>query len=280
MCAFVGTDRILVVSVQEHNTHKTTMNTLIWESLTRTFGEIKAGSVKVRQILVALASSQKPSRGVSLYSRFVNRPAGRLLAAFCYRVGLSPNGVTTVSGIVTAIGMLVIVCGDPAVLRGLLGMLLLVAGFAFDSADGQLARLTGRGSPAGEWLDHVVDAGKIVVVHSVVVISVFRFSNFSPWLCLAPMCFAVVSVVIFVGGLLTDLLTRNVADTVVSRARPSNARAFALLPADYGILALSFTLYGWFDLFTVVYVVLLIANLLIMVILLIKWFRHLSGLKR
>ncbi len=40
--------------------------------------------------------------------------------------------------------------------------LMLLIGYAFDSADGQLSRLTGRSSPAGEWLDHMVDATKVV----------------------------------------------------------------------------------------------------------------------
>lgn len=51
--------------------------------------------------LKQLSKAQKPARGVPGYSRFVNRPAGRLFAAAAHRIGLSPNHVTAASGLVT-----------------------------------------------------------------------------------------------------------------------------------------------------------------------------------
>lgn len=225
-----------------------------------------------------LAAAQKSRRGVSLYSRFVNRPIGRVLAAACYTLRMSPNQVTGVSAFCTAAGLALLVTGEPTPVRAVGVMLLLVLGFALDSADGQVARLTGRGSAAGEWLDHIVDAGKQVVVHATVLVTVYLYVGVDAWWYLVPLGFQLVSVVTFVGGLLVDLLKRAGATNTVQQPRtPSTIRAIALLPADYGILALSFVLFGWPILFLIVYTLLLAANLVVAMLLLLKWFRELQS---
>ncbi|HEX5568181.1 MAG TPA: CDP-alcohol phosphatidyltransferase, partial [Streptomyces sp.] len=48
---------------------------------------------RFRCALGGLSAAQKPGRGVSLYSRYVNRPAGRLLAAAAHALGMSPGQV-------------------------------------------------------------------------------------------------------------------------------------------------------------------------------------------
>ena len=119
----------------------------------------------VRETMRTLAGFQKSNRGAPAYSRFVNRPVGRVFAALAYRYGLSPNGVTAVSACTTLTGLAVLVLVPVSVWTGLVVGLLLAAGYAIDSADGQVARLTGRGSIAGEWLDHSVDCVKATLVH-------------------------------------------------------------------------------------------------------------------
>lgn len=228
-----------------------------------------------RLALSDLASAQKSTRGVSLYSRFVNRPIGRLLAALSYRLGMSPNQVTAASGVTTAAGILVMLAGPPHPLRGVVVALLLVLGFALDSADGQVARLTGRGSAAGEWLDHVLDAAKIVSIHAAVLIVAFRFFPMGGRWLLVPLGFQVVSIVTFFGGELERHLRPSSKANLAPR-EPSMLRAVGLLPADYGILAISFGLFGWPWLFAIVYGLLFVANLVIMLLLLSKWFRALS----
>lgn len=52
-------------------------------------------------VLRELRGAQKTAKGVSLYSRYVNRPAGRVLAAGAYRCGLTPNQVTLISAAFT-----------------------------------------------------------------------------------------------------------------------------------------------------------------------------------
>ena len=114
-------------------------------------------------IVRSLASAQKPGRGAPPYSRWINRRLGRLLAAAAYLAGRTPNQVTGLSALMTAIALVLVATVRPALWLGILVAFLLLLGYALDSADGQLARLRGGGTKAGEWLDHVVDAFKIVI---------------------------------------------------------------------------------------------------------------------
>lgn len=224
-----------------------------------------------------LAVAQKSSKGVSLYSRWVNRPIGRVLAAAAHVLGVGPNAVTAVSALVTGSGLLVLVLAPPSMITGLLVAALLVLGFALDSADGQVARLSHTSSMAGEWLDHVVDAGKMVLVHTAVLIAAWRFWDGSARWLLVPLAYQVVSVVMFSGLTLVDLLERTRSGSKSAKGNPSTIRALALLPADYGILALSFVLWGFGPAFRVCYLLLAAVNLLILVAMLVRWFRKLSA---
>src|SRR3954447_9483530 len=95
-----------------------------------------------------LRTAQKSAKGVSLYSRYVNRPAGRVLAAGAYRVGLTPNQVTLVSAAFSLGAVVTVALVRPSWAVALVVYAALATGFAFDSADGQLARLTRTGGPA------------------------------------------------------------------------------------------------------------------------------------
>ena len=59
-------------------------------------------------------------------------------------------------------------------MTGVVVSLLLILGYALDSADGQLARLLGGGTPEGEWLDHVIDSAKLATIHLAVLVSLYR----------------------------------------------------------------------------------------------------------
>lgn len=220
----------------------------------------------------ALAAAQKTSAGVSLYSRYVNRPFGRVFAVLAVRAHLSPNAVSLLSAAVTAAGIAVLLAGPVAPGTGLLCAALLVVGFALDSADGQVARITGRSSPAGEWLDHVIDSGKMVAVHGAVLVAVFVRGEVDDRWLLVPLAFILVATVMFAGGLLTRFLTPGAAPA----RHPNTLRAVALLPADYGILAVIFCLWGLPAVFIPVYTLLFAANALLLALLLAKWFREVS----
>ena len=223
-----------------------------------------------------LATAQKTSRGVSLYSRFVNRPTGRVLAAAAHVLGLSPNQVTLASAVATATGAGLLAAMPPSPVQSLAVWFLLALGFSLDSADGQLARLQGGGSAVGEWLDHVVDAGKVVGVHLAVLVMLYRFGPSQGAALLVPLAFALVSTLIFAGGTLAPLVRRG--SGVAPPSRPnSTVAALGLLPADYGVLCLVFLLTWHIELFFLTYSVLLVVNAALLCLLLAKWFRELSA---
>ncbi|MER5987742.1 CDP-alcohol phosphatidyltransferase family protein [Streptomyces sp. NPDC001787] len=239
-------------------------------------------------VLRELRGAQKTSKGVSLYSRYVNRPAGRVLAAGAFRAGMTPNQVTLVSALFTFAAISSLALAPPSWGLGLAVCAGLVTGFAFDSADGQLARLTGRGGPDGEWLDHVVDCAKMILVHTAVLISFYRFTELPSdiWLLL-PLGFLFVSVLTFCAGLLREQLGRAAARAVPAGSDPagsapapaSRLRAVVLLPADYGVFCLVFPLLGAPGAFRTGYAVLAAVHAVFLVAFLAKWFRELKAFR-
>ncbi|WP_432150654.1 CDP-alcohol phosphatidyltransferase family protein [Streptomyces sp. bgisy029] len=234
-------------------------------------------------VLRELRGAQKSAKGVSLYSRYVNRPAGRVLAAGAYRAGLTPNQVTLISALFTYAALAAVALVEPSWTLGLAVWAALAIGFAFDSADGQLARLTGRGGPDGEWLDHVVDCGKLVLVHTAVLISFYRFGELpsDAWLLL-PLGFQLAAVVTFCAGLLREKLGKAaVTEAPVAQAAApvSPVRAVALLPADYGVFCLVFLLLGAPGALRAGYAVLAVVHTLFLAAFLAKWFRELRALR-
>ena len=81
------------------------------------------------------------------------------------------------SALFTFSGIAVIAILPPSLGWAVLSSVLLVIGYALDAADGQLARLQGSGSRAGESLDHTVDALKTSVLHLAILTSRFRFDD-------------------------------------------------------------------------------------------------------
>ncbi|MFE9257980.1 CDP-alcohol phosphatidyltransferase family protein [Streptomyces sp. NPDC006879] len=239
--------------------------------------------------LTELRGAQKSAKGVSLYSRFVNRPVGRYLAAGSYAAGLTPNQVTLISAGFSFAAIAAIALTGPSWVLGLAVWAALAVGFAFDSADGQLARLRGGGSPAGEWLDHVVDCAKITALHSAVLIAFYRFpaqygiagadgAADAGWL-LVPIGFLFAAIVTFFGGLLTEKLKPKPAAGSAAPT-PSTLRAVALLPVDYGVFCLVFLLLGGGDWFRWAYAALGVVAGLFLLAFTAKWFRELNAVVR
>lgn len=228
-----------------------------------------------------LASSQKGhARGAPAYSVYVNRRIGRVLATAAYRLGWTPNRVTAVSALHTfvAIGLLILL---PAQWwSGIAVALLLVLGYALDSADGQVARLRGGGSLAGEWLDHFVDALKIASLHLAVLVALWLHTPYRDTLwMLVPLVFSVIGVVTFFGMLLNDLLKGKVGvHSTHVRGGGTFARSMALVPTDFGLLCLVFVLWGWTTGFLWVYAVLALANGAFLVLAAMKWFREIRAI--
>ena len=231
-----------------------------------------------RDAVVALRAHQKSNRGGPAYSRYVNRPIGRRLAAVAYRLGCTPNQVTALSAVCTFSGIASIALVEPSVPSALGTSLLLVLGYTLDSADGQLARLRGGGSVAGEWLDHVVDAAKTSSIHLAVLVHWYRFSEHSEAMLLVPMGFQVVASVLFFTIILNDQIRRARRGTtemlLAADGSSSPLYSLAVIPTDYGLLCLVFSLLSWRAGFTLVYSALFAANALFTLLALVKWFRE------
>ena len=237
-----------------------------------------------RQTLARLRAAQKPAgRGAPAYSIYVNRKLGRYIAAAAYRAGLTPNQVTTISATLTFAAILLLALVPPTFWLGLAVTVLLAAGYAFDSADGQVARLRGGGSASGEWLDHVVDAIKSSTLHAAVLITAYRFlvpTDQRAWL-LVPIGFMAVAAVSFSVFLLNDLLkaARAGRDTTsVIRTGSTPLRSLLGAPTDYGVLVYVFLLLGLPTAFLVVYGLLFVAHLGYLALALPKWFRDIAAL--
>jgi phosphatidylglycerophosphate synthase/glycerol-3-phosphate cytidylyltransferase-like family protein len=236
----------------------------------------EAGDASVRSHHERLRTAQKPSRGVSLYSSRVNRPAGRWLAALAATLRLTPDQITWASAFVSLLGAALIALPTPGPLTGALAGLALVFAFALDSADGQLARLTGGGSPAGEWLDHVVDCGVKVCLHSAVLIAWYRNGVSGGWL-LVPLLFVLVSLVMFQGGTLAAKLHEARGGGRSEATGASRLSPVLLLPVDHGVISAAFLLWGFPQVFGFVYLALALAHTAMLVALSRHWYAQLAS---
>jgi phosphatidylglycerophosphate synthase len=232
----------------------------------------------LRATVARLAASQKSSKGAPAYSRFVNRPLGRVLAAVAYRLGLTPNTVSAASAALTAIGIAVLALAPPAAGTAVAVCAALVLGYALDAADGQLARLRGGGTLSGEWLDHMIDAVKISTLHVVVAVTVYRSFGVDERWTLVPLGFGVVAAVHFFGTILGDQLRRQRPASVRPGARTSTLRSLAVLPTDYGVLCLAFALLGLPRAFLACYTVLFVGTAGYLALAVVKWFRDMQAL--
>jgi phosphatidylglycerophosphate synthase len=234
------------------------------------------------EALRALGGAQKAAaRGAPLYSRFVNRKIGRVIAAAAATTPLTPNGVTMISALLTFSGIAVLALAPYGWGTGVLVTVLLVLGYATDSADGQLARLRGGGSPAGEWLDHVVDATKVVSLPLALFLGLHR-AEAATWVLLTALAATVVQSVFFFTMILTEQLRRahGTVPLAGGTGRGGWVRSLVAVPTDYGLQCYTFVLLGALPVFSWVYAVIVVATAGYLVLALAKWYRELRGLAR
>lgn len=231
-----------------------------------------------REALARLGQVQKPGRGAAPYSRWVNRGLGRVWAALAYSLGLRPNTVTLVSATFTFSALILVMTIEPDARLGFLVTALLLVGYSLDAADGQLARLTGGGSIAGEFLDHFVDAVKVNVFHIAILVSLYRFGDAPTWSLANAVAFQALSALMFFGLIFMGLLRTVSGQPSRGSDRSSRLQSIAVIPQDYGLLCMVFLLIGWPELFRVAYAVLFAVNLLLLVGALAKWWREVRAL--
>jgi phosphatidylglycerophosphate synthase len=240
----------------------------------------RAGRASYREAMQRLGSAQKSAKGAPAYSRFVNRRLGRHLAAVAYAAGLVPNQVTAISAAFSFAAIVLVATVDPTWPIAVLISALLVLGYAWDSADGQVARLRGGGSIAGEWLDHMVDCVKILSLHLAVLVSLYRFADLDhAAYLLIPAGYTLVASAYFFGWLLTDQLRRSAgaapATPVPDATRPSVLRSLLVLPGDFGLLCLVFLTFAWTSAFLTLYGTLMVLNAAFLLIGMTRWYRDL-----
>ena len=108
-------------------------------------------SARLRDIREQYRSSLKSSDTEETFDLIFYRPIGFVWALICKRLGITPN-VVTIASIFLGVGAGVMFYFQPLWMN-IIGMLLLMWADAFDSADGQLARMTHQYSRIGRILD-------------------------------------------------------------------------------------------------------------------------------
>lgn len=200
-----------------------------------------------------LGAAQKTGQGVPAYTRWVNRRGARVVAAVGFASGWTPNLVTAMSACLSVVGIILLLVFPPTMWLSVTVAVLLAAGYLFDSADGQLARLSGLSSVTGEWIDHVVDAFRSPAIHlaTAVAIMIYRPDNW--WLAVVALVYSLVTSGQFLSQILAEAFVRKAGRR---QTRGGDLRSWVLLPTDPGMLCWTFLLWGIFPAFAVVYTVL------------------------
>lgn len=192
--------------------------------------------------------------------------------------GLTPNQATAVSAAMSATGIALVAAVRPTVWLGVLVAVLLAAGYVMDSVDGQLARLRGGGSKSGEWLDHTVDCFKSLTLHLAVLVSWYRFADLpTPEWLLVPIGFTVVAGATYFGLILMPTLRPQRGPATVDGPEHP-LRQFLILPTDYGFVCWVFVLFGFPDVFRLVWTLLFVAAAAMLALAMTKWWRELRAL--
>lgn len=194
------------------------------------------------------------NRGGGLFTEAVSQRLGALLCVPAERLGLAPTALTmanlglglTASVLVAALAGRMHAGTVPAVAVGLLALGLWHLAYALDCADGQLARVTGRTSPAGQRVDVLSDAAMQIGLVAAVSTVAREYTPAAPtWL-----------VTVFAGtwmvNLVTSVLQQGAAAGSLVTSRSSVVRV-AKLVRDYGavitviglVLALAPTATSW-----------------------------------
>jgi phosphatidylglycerophosphate synthase len=179
------------------------------------------------------------NRGGGLYSEAVSQRLGAVIALAGHRLGLAPTVLTLLNLVFGLAASVTVIALAPRAAAGAapawaVGLFALVAwqiAYAFDCADGQLARVTGRTSTAGARLDILCDvAAQIGLVAALSAVAVAYRPTTPVWLVAA-----------FVGTWMVNLVTSvmqsgpNAASMLPSR---SLAVRVVKLARDYGAVIL------------------------------------------
>jgi phosphatidylglycerophosphate synthase len=174
-------------------------------------------------------------RGGGLFTETVNQRAGAAMCVPAYRLGLPPTALTLgnlLIGLVASVGVIAFapLVRDGRVsapLVGLVALLLWHVAYSLDCADGQLARVTGKTSPAGKRVDILSDVAlQIALVAAVSTVARTYTPGLPVWLVAA-----------FAGCWMVNLVTSGMqqGDTAASLVTNSSPVVRVVkLVRDYG----------------------------------------------
>ncbi|AMB60245.1 CDP-alcohol phosphatidyltransferase [Microterricola viridarii] len=207
--------------------------------------------------LSGLRSAQKPGAGVPAYTRWVNRRLARFAAAAAYTLGWSANVVTAVSAVLSFAALGLMLFAPQSATLGIAVAALLAAGYVLDSADGQVARLSRSSGPAGEWLDHVVDAIRTPAIHLAVLIGLSAVPGLGTW----PLAVAVGYCLLSSGQFMSQILSEQLSGAAKPVSESAGIRqSLVLIPTDMGTLCWVFLLWGVPEVFVWVYTGMFLLN--------------------
>jgi phosphatidylglycerophosphate synthase len=136
----------------------------------------------------------RTNRGGGLFSEAFSQRLGAGFAVVAHRVGASPTALTLANLVLGLAASVAVIALAGPVARGTapawaVGLLALVGwqiAYALDCADGQLARVTGRTSPAGARIDVLCDvAAQIALVTALAATAVAQRPGTPAWLVAA-----------------------------------------------------------------------------------------------
>ncbi len=165
----------------------------------------------------SFADFSRVNRGGGLYSEAVSQRLGAGVAVAANRLGIRPTTLTLANLVIgLAVATTVILrAGSWSAWVGVLALIGWQVAYVLDCSDGQLARVTGQGSPAGARVDILCDvASQIALVAALSTVAWHR-SGASVWL-----------IALFSGTWLVNIVTSvlqsgpNAASMVPSRSLP------------------------------------------------------------
>ena len=126
---------------------------------------------------ITFANSLKSSDTEEWWDIHFNRPIGYFWAKCAIPLHITPNMITIASIFIGAVGGWLFYYNDLKI--NIIGMLLLALANTFDSADGQLARLTGNKTPLGRILDGLAGDVWFFVIYLALVLRLTLLEGYS-----------------------------------------------------------------------------------------------------
>lgn len=132
---------------------------------------------KIKDKNISLQASLKSSDTEEWWDIHFNRPIGYMWARLAIVLHVTPNMITIASIFIGSFGSILFYYND--LKTNIIGMLLLVLANTFDSADGQLARLTNQKTRLGRILDGLAGDIWFFIIYLVLVLRLINFDGFN-----------------------------------------------------------------------------------------------------